>query len=112
MKFWWCEKGTQEGGRKVGGRGRKKGDGGRGRKKGDGVRGRDTNSQVTLASLLEGKTQNSEVLMLGLHSLLSQVKKGTRLSLSEGEGGRNNNSTICGFSTGPSSNILCLFVSI
>ena len=45
-------KGTQEGGREEF----------EGRK--------DTNSQVTLASLLKGKTQNSQVLMLGLHSLL------------------------------------------
>ena len=29
--------------------------------------------------LLEPKTQNSQVLMLGLHSLLDRVKKGTRL---------------------------------
>ena len=55
----WCEKGTQEGGRE-GGREEKGEGGGRGRSY--------TNSQVTLASLLEGKTQNSEVLMLGLHS--------------------------------------------
>ena len=33
---------------------------------------------------MEGKTQNSEVLMLGLHSLLDLVKKGTRLPLREG----------------------------
>ena len=43
VKLWWCEKGCS--GRRDEGE-------------------RDTISQVTLASLLEGKTQNSEVLML------------------------------------------------
>ena len=39
----------------------------------------------------QGKTQNSEVLMLGLHSLPDPVKKGTGLPLREGgreKGGR------------------------
>ena len=48
MKLWWCDKGypplTRKGGRREG-------------------------HQFTgHSSLLEGKTQNSEVLMLGLHS--------------------------------------------
>ena len=96
MKLWWYEKGYS------GGREEKEGEGGR--KEG----GRDTNSQVTLASLLEGKTQNSEVLILGLHSLLNQVKKSTRLRREggrEGKGreGETTNSTSCGFPTGPAS---------
>ena len=50
-------------------------------------------------SLLEGKTQNSEVLMLGLHSLLEYVQKGTW----GGREGEQFPCTSCGFSTGPSS---------
>ena len=68
MKLWWCEKlrvpGWREGGRADEGR-----EGGR----------RDTNSQVTLASLVEGKTQNSNAWTI--HSLLERVKRGTMAGL-------------------------------
>ena len=63
-------------------------------------------------ALLEGKTQNSEVLMLRLRSRsFGGVKKGTREGGRKEGGGREGgeregettNSTSCGFSTGPSS---------
>ena len=50
MKLWWCEKRGREGGRE-GGREREEG----GRREREEEGGRDTNSQVTIASLLEGK---------------------------------------------------------
>ena len=59
-------------------------------------------------ALLEGKTQNSEVVMLGLHSLLKGYLAGSAEGGREAgrEGGREGgtpNAPSCGFSTGPAS---------